>query len=138
MSCAASLCAVTPPPVATDDACQAAEATEFWQKLDVMVAAAADAKKKYDTACTWFLAATALLEEEQCAAALLTEEAHATVALIEPPSPMPTLAPAGHTAPSDDDYEVAVIANIHVQAIDVQNIHSLVSVALDHSSTDYA
>jgi hypothetical protein len=46
--------------------------------------------------------------------------------------------PAGHAAPSDDDYEAAVIANIHIQATGVQNIHSLISVMLDPSSTHYA
>jgi hypothetical protein len=105
-------CAVTSPSMATDDARQAAEAAEFRQKLDAMVTAA-DAKKKHDAACAWVLAATALLKEEQCAAAVLAEEARTAVALIEPPSP---LAPVGRAAPLDDDYEVAVIANIHVQA----------------------
>jgi hypothetical protein len=47
-------------------------------------------------------------------------------------------APTGHATPSDDDYEVAVIANIHVQAADVQNIRSLISVTLDLSSAHYA
>jgi hypothetical protein len=37
-----------------------------------------------------------------------------------------------------DDYEVAVIANLHLQASGVQNIRSLVSVILDGSSAHYA
>jgi hypothetical protein len=53
-----SLCAVTPPLMATDDARQAAEATKFRQKLNAMVTA--DVKKKYATARTQVLAATAL------------------------------------------------------------------------------
>jgi hypothetical protein len=48
-----------------------------------------------------------------------------------------TLAPTGRAAPSGDDYEAAVIANIHVQAVGMQNIHSLISVMLDLSSTNY-
>jgi hypothetical protein len=64
----------------TDDDHQAVEATEFRRELDAMVAATADAKKKYDAACAQFLATTMLLEE-QCATAVLTE-AHAAVALI--------------------------------------------------------
>jgi hypothetical protein len=123
--------------MATDDTRQAAEAAEFRQKLDAMVTAA-DAKKKHDAACAWVLAATVLLKEEQCTAAVLAEEARTAVALIEPPSPTSPLAPAGRAAPLDDDYEVAVIANIHVQAAAVQNIRSLVSVSLDLSSTYYA
>jgi hypothetical protein len=105
--------------MAADDARQAAEAAKFRQKLDTMVAAAADAKK-YDAARAQVLATTALLEEERAAAAL-AEKARVAAALIEPPSPMPTPppAPAGHAAPSDDDYEATVIANIHVQAVDV-------------------
>jgi hypothetical protein len=60
------------------------------------------------------------------------------VALIESLSPTSPPAPAGCAAPSDDDYEAAVIANIHVQAVRVQNICSLVSVTLDLSSAHYA
>jgi hypothetical protein len=92
--------------MATDDAHQAAEAVEFRQKLDAMVAVTNDTKKKYDTACVRVLAATAVL--------------------------------ASRAAPSDDDYEAAVIANIHVQAIDIQNIRSHVSVTLYLFSTHYA
>jgi hypothetical protein len=36
-----------------------------------------------------------------------------------------------------DDYEAAVIANLHLQASGVQNIRSLVSVVLDGSSAHY-
>jgi hypothetical protein len=132
----ASLCAVTP--LATDDARQAAEAVEFQQKLDTMVATTANAIKKYDATHTRVLATTTLLEEEKRAAAVLTEEAHAAVTLIKAPTPTPPQAPASHAAPSDDDYEAAVITNIHVKAASVQNIRSLVSVSLDLSSTHYA
>jgi hypothetical protein len=59
-------------------------------------------------------------------------------ALIEPPSPTPTPTPTDRVVPSDDDYEAAVVINIHVQAAGVQNICSIISVALDLSSTDYA
>jgi hypothetical protein len=55
---------MTPPPMATDDARQATEVTEFRQKLDTMVATAM--KKKYDAA-----------------------RARVLAALIEPPLPMP-------------------------------------------------
>jgi hypothetical protein len=37
-----------------------------------------------------------------------------------------------------DDYEVAVITNLHAQAFGIQNIHSLMSVVLDSSSTHHA
>jgi hypothetical protein len=120
--------------MAADDACQAAE---FWQKLDAMVAVA-DTKKKYATARTRVLAATAHLEEEQHVAAALTKEARATVALIDPPLPTPPPAPTGHATPSNNDYEASVIANIHVQAAGMQNIHSLILVTLDHSSSKCA
>jgi hypothetical protein len=46
--------------------------------------------------------------------AILAEEARVVAALIEPPSPTPPLTPADRDAPSGDDYEAAVIANIHV------------------------
>jgi hypothetical protein len=74
-----------------------------------MVATTADAKKKYDAARTWVPAATVQLEEQRTTV-ILVEEAHTVVALIEPHVPMP---------PSDDDYEAAVITNIHVQAVGV-------------------
>jgi hypothetical protein len=99
--------------VATDDDRQAAEATEFQKKLDAMVTATNDVKKRYDTGRAWVLAATTLLEEE-CVTTVLTKEACTTAALIKPPSPTPPPAPAGGAVPLDDDYEVAVIANIHV------------------------
>jgi hypothetical protein len=58
--------------------------------------------------------------------------------MIEPPSPTPPMAPAGDAALLDDDYEAAIIANVHVQAADVQNIRSLILVTLDLSVTHYA
>jgi hypothetical protein len=100
--------------VATDDDRQAAEATEFQKKLDAMVTATDDVKKRYDTGHARVLATTTLLEEEEHATTILTKEACTTATLIEPPSPTPPPAPAGGAAPLDDDYEVAVIANIHV------------------------
>jgi hypothetical protein len=99
--------------VATDDDRQAAEATEFQKKLDAMVTATDDVKKRYDTGRARVLAATTLLEEE-CVTTVLTKEACTTAALIKPPSPTPPPAPADGAVPLDDDYEVAVIANIHV------------------------
>jgi hypothetical protein len=124
--------------MATDDDCHAAEAAEFQKKLDAMVATATDTKKQYDVALARVLATTVLLEEEQRTATVLAEEAHAAAALIEPPSPTPPPAPTGHAASSDDDYEAIAIANIHVHAVGMQNIRSLVSVTLDLSSTHYA
>jgi hypothetical protein len=99
---------------ATDDDCQATEAAEFRKKLDAMVIAA-DMKKRYNTARAWVLAATALLEEEQHAAAVLTVEAHAMATLIKTPSPtLPPPPRPGGVAPSDDDHEATVIANVYV------------------------
>jgi hypothetical protein len=101
--------------MASDDTRQATEAAEFWQKLNAMVATTAYAKKMYDATRARVLATTALLEEEQHVAAALAEEAHTAAALIEPPSPtLPPPAPAGHIAPLDNDYEAAIIDNIHV------------------------
>jgi hypothetical protein len=101
-----------------------------------MVAAAADAKKKYDATCARVLTATTLLEEEERAAAVLTEEARAAAALIEPPSPTPPRPQPA--ALLRRDYEAPIITNIHVQTTGVHNIHSLISVMLDLSSVHYA
>jgi hypothetical protein len=122
--------------MATNNDRQAAEAIEFWKKLDAMVIAATNTKK-YDAIRTRVVAVHALLEEEERATATLAEEACVTVALIEPPLPTPSPAPTSCAAPSDEDYEVVVIANIHVQTTSMQNIHSLVSVTLDLSSMNY-
>jgi hypothetical protein len=100
--------------MAIDDNRLATEATEFRKKLDAMVVAASDVKKRYDAARARVLAPTTLLEEEHCAAAILAKEVHVAVALIELPLPTPSLGPTGSTAPSDDDYEAVVIANVHV------------------------
>jgi hypothetical protein len=127
-------CAAPPPLMATDHDHHGAK---FRKKLDAMVAAATNVKKRYDATRTRVLTATALLEEEQCTVVILIEEAHVMVALIEPPSPTLPPAPIGGAALSDDDYEAIIIANIHVQAISVQNICSLISVMLDLSSTHY-
>jgi hypothetical protein len=123
--------------MAPDNDRQAVEAIEFQKKLDAMVATTIDAKQRYATAHAQVLSTTALLEGEDRVPVILIEEAHATTTLIEPPSRASPPAPASRTALWDDDYEVAVIANIHIQAVDVQNIRSLVLVTLDLSSTHY-
>jgi hypothetical protein len=121
-----------------DDDRQVAEAVEFRQNLEAMVAAAEEAKKKAAAARTSVLAAAALLEQEQRAATVLDEAAQAAVQLIEASAPPSTPAPDGSSSSTDDDYEAAIIANLHVQASSVQNIRSLVTVVLDASSAHYA
>jgi hypothetical protein len=121
-----------------DDDRQVAEAVEFRQNLEAMVAAAEEAKKKAAAARTSVLAAAALLEQEQRAATVLDEAAQAAVQLIEASAPPSTPAPNGSSSSTDDDYEAAIIANLHVQASSVQNIRSLVTVVLDASSAHYA
>jgi hypothetical protein len=123
-----------------DDDRQVAEAIEFRQNLEAMVAAAEEAKKKAAAARTSVLAAAALLEQEQRAATVLDEAAQAAVQLIKASAPPSTPAPdgSGSSSSTDDDYEAAIIANLHVQASSVQNIRSLVTVVLDASSAHYA
>jgi hypothetical protein len=120
-----------------DDDRQVAEAVEFRQNLEAMVAAAEEAKKKAAAARTSVLAAAALLEQEQRAATVLDEAAQAAVQLIEASAPPSTPTPDGSSSSTDDDYEAAIIANLHVQASSVQNIRSLVTVVLDASSAHY-
>jgi hypothetical protein len=79
-----------------------------------------------------------LLEQEQRVATVLNEAAWATVRLIEAPAPPSTPAPDGSSSSTVDDYEVVVIANLHIQASGIQNIRSLVMVVLDASSAHYA
>jgi hypothetical protein len=68
-----------------------------------MVTTTTDMKKWYDAAHVRVIAAIALLEEEQHVGAILTEEAHATAALIEAPLPTPPSALTGRATPSDND-----------------------------------
>jgi hypothetical protein len=141
LGCMTSWCAVPAALVlclmGEDNNRQVADAAEFQQKLEAMVAAAEDAKKKAAAACTWVLTAVALLEQEQRGAATLDEAAQAAVRLIKAPIPPSTLAPGSSSSLNADDYKAAVITNLHVQASSIQNIHSLVSVVLDSSSTHY-
>jgi hypothetical protein len=99
--------------MATDTDRQAVEATKFRKKLDGMVVVATDPKKRYDASRAQILTAIALLEEEERVAAVLAEETHAAIALVEPPSPTLPLAPADGAAPSNNDYEAIIIANVH-------------------------
>jgi hypothetical protein len=124
--------------MAQDDDHQVVEAAEFRQKLEAMVAVVEEAKKKAAAARTRVLAAAVLLEEKQHAATVLDEAARAVVWLIEAPAPPSTLALDGSSSSTADNYEAAVITNLHVQASGVQNICSLVTVVLDASSTHYA
>jgi hypothetical protein len=102
--------------MANNDKRQAAEAAEFKQKLEAMVAAADDTKKKAAAARSRVLAATALLEEEQRAAAALDEVARAAALMIEPPSPSPVMAVSASQLSDAIKSEAAIVANLHVQA----------------------
>jgi hypothetical protein len=72
--------------MAIDDDRQAAEVIEF--------------RKKLDGTRAWLLDATMLLEEEHRTTTILAKEAHATMALIEPPLPTSPMALTVGTAPS--------------------------------------
>jgi hypothetical protein len=103
-----------------------------------MVAAVEDAKKKAATTRTRVLAAAALLKQEHCVTAQLDGAARAVVRLIVQPAPPSNPVPNNSSSSNPDDYEAAVIANLHLQAFGVQNIRSLVSVVLNSSSAHYA
>jgi hypothetical protein len=124
--------------MAQDDNRQVAEAAEFRQKLEAMVVVAKDAKKKAAAARTHVLAAVALLEQEQRVVAQLDEAARVAVCLIKPPAPPSNPMLDNSLSSNLDDYEAAVIVNLHLQASGVQNIRSPVSVILDSSSAHYA
>jgi hypothetical protein len=103
-----------------------------------MVVAVDEVKKKAIAVRTRVLVAAMLLEQEQHATAALNEVAQDVVRLIEVSTPPSTTAPDGSSSSNTDDYEATVITNLHVQAFDVQNILSPVSVLLDASSMHYA
>jgi hypothetical protein len=124
--------------MAQDDDRQVIEATELWQKLDAMVVAVDEVKKKAIAVRTCVLVTAMLLEQEQHATTALDEVAQDVVRLIEVSTPPSTTAPDGSSSSNTDDYEATVITNLHVQAFDVQNILSPVSVLLDASSMHYA
>jgi hypothetical protein len=108
-------------------------AADLKAKLDALVKDAEEAEEKAVAARRHARAARTLLEEEEQTAAALEKAAVAARQLV------PGLSSGTvHTSPSSSSYEETVVAGLHLQAAAVLNVHSLVNIVLDSTSTAYA
>jgi hypothetical protein len=101
-------------------------------KLDALVKDVEEAEEKAVAARRRARAARTLLKEEQAAAAL--EKAVVAARQLVPGSS----AGPNHTPPSSSSDEETVIADLHLQAAAALNVHSLMNIVLDSTSTTYA
>jgi hypothetical protein len=108
-------------------------------RLKVIIKEAEDAKAQAAAARRHVQAVRLLLEEESQATAL---EQTATAARQHVPSLFSSSsspAAAAQLVPTaSSSYEDTVIAGLHLQAAAVLNVHQLVNIVLDSSSTNYA
>jgi hypothetical protein len=117
----------TPGDIAADT-----DATALKAKFDTLVKDAEKVEEKAVAARRRAQAARTLLEEEQAAAAL-EKAVVAARQLVLGSSSSPN-----HTSSSSSSYEDTVIAGLHLQAVAVLNVRSLVNIVLDSTSTTYA
>jgi hypothetical protein len=110
----------------------ATDAAALKVKLDALVKDAEEVEEKAVAARRRARAACTLLEEEQTAAAL--EKAVVAACQLVPGSSSGTT----HTSSAASSYEETVGAGLHLQAVAVLNVRSLVNIVLDSSSTTYA
>jgi hypothetical protein len=108
-------------------------------RLKAIIKEAKDAKAQAAAARRRVQAARLLLEEESQATAL---EQTATAARQHVPSLFSSSsspAAASQLVPTaSSSYEDTVVAGLHLQAAAVLNVHQLVNIVLDSSSTNYA
>jgi hypothetical protein len=104
------------------------------QWLNTLIKDAGAAEAKAATARRRVQAVRLLLEEEQAAAADLERKAAAAKGLL------PSSSSSSTTSDMVDGaaYDSALITNLHVQATTVPNIHQLVNIMLDTTSSNYA
>jgi hypothetical protein len=110
-----------------------ADATALKAKLNALIKDAEEAEEKAVAAHRRARAARTLLEEEEQAAAALEKVAVAARQLVPGSSSGPN-----HTPPSSSSYEETVISGLHLQAVAVLNVCSLMNIVLDSTSTTYA
>jgi hypothetical protein len=107
-----------------------ADAATLKAKLAALVK---DAEEKAVAARRCARAARTLLEEEEQTTAAL-ENAAVTARQLVPGSS----SSAPHTSPATSSYEETIVVGLHLQAAAVLNVHSLVNIVLNSSSTTYA
>jgi hypothetical protein len=111
----------------------AANAATLKAKLDALIKDAEKAEQKVVAARRHTRAARTLLEEEEQTADALEKAAVATRQLV----PRSSFS-APHTSPATSSFEETIITGLHLQAVAVLNVRSLVNIILDSSSTTYA
>jgi hypothetical protein len=104
------------------------------QRFDALVKVADAAEAKAAAARRRVQATHLLLEEEQATAANLERKAAVAKGLLPSSSSSSTMSNMVDSAV----YDSALITNLHVQATTVPNIHQLVNIVLDTTSSNYA
>jgi hypothetical protein len=115
------------------------EAASLHARLEAIVKEAEDAEVQAAAARRRVQAARLLLEEEESKAAAL-EQTTAAARQHVPSSSSSSSSPAAASqlVPTfSSTYEDTVVAGLHLQAATVLNVHQLVNIVLDSSSTNY-
>jgi hypothetical protein len=116
------------------------EATALRAWLETIVKEAEDAEAQAAAAHRRVQAARLLLEKEESKAIALEQTATAARQRVSSSSSSSSspVAASQLVPTSSSTYEDTVIAGLHLQAVAVLNVHQLVNIILDSSSTNYA
>jgi hypothetical protein len=109
-------------------------------RLESIIKEAEDAEAQGAAARRRIQAARLLLEEEESKATALEQTATAARQHV-PSSPSSASSPAAASPlvpTTSSTYEDTIVAGLHLQAAAVLNVHQLVNIVLDSSSTSYA
>jgi hypothetical protein len=116
------------------------EAAALRAQLEAIIKEAEDAKAQTTTAHRRVQAARLLLAEEESKATALEQTATAarqrvpsSYSSASSPAAAPPLIPTASST-----YEDTIVAGLHLQAAAVLNVHQLVNIILNSSSTNYA
>jgi hypothetical protein len=112
----------------------ATEAKALKQLLNTLVVMAEVVEEKAITTRCCVLATCQLLDEEHATTTDLEWQANAAKKLVPGSASSSTMEPAIISL----SYEDIIVANLHIQAVAVPNICSLVNIVLDVTSDNYA
>jgi hypothetical protein len=115
------------------------EATALYARLETIIKESEDAEAQATVARRRIQVARLVLEEESKATALEQTATTASQHVPSSSSSSSSLAAASQLIPiASLTYEDTVITRLHLQAAAVLNVHQLVNIILDSSSTNYA
>jgi hypothetical protein len=116
------------------------EVVALCARLEAIIKEVEDVEAQAAAARRRVQAARLLLAEEESKATALEQTATAARQRV-PPSPSSASSPAAASPlvpTASSTYEDMVITGLHLQAVAVLNVHQLVNIVLDSSSTNYA